>query len=154
MVADGILGSELPVRIGLLSNTPYAHESVVNEAYGRIVSRYGGALITTSDIPKNVDNIHYPATSLITLGQRFATSYINADYPILASTKTVYIPAYDSNNACNGMVLTNIDGFGSESEITGIKYSDWELNGKTFAEINSEVESGYFVPTKTANNIW
>jgi len=152
MVADGILDSELPVRIGLLSNTPYAHEAVVNEAYGRIVTRYGGALITTSDIPKNGDNIHYPSTSLITLGQRFATSYINSNYPIVTSSKKIYIPSYDSNNACNGMALTNIDGFGSESLIDGLLITGLEVDA-TFDEIQALENNDTIEITKDTNTV-
>jgi len=152
MVSDGILGSELPVRIGLLSNTPYAHEAVVNEAYGRIVTRYGGALIATSDIPKNGDNVHYPAESLITLGQRFAISYISSNYPVLSTSKKVYIPSYDSNNACNGMVLTNIDGFGSESLIDGLLVTGLETDAN-FDEIHALENSDTIEITKDTNTV-
>lgn len=158
MVTDGILGSELPVVIGKLSNTPYSYEAVVNDAYDRIVANYGGAVIETSDIPKNVDNIHYPATSLITLGKRFAANFIAQNYTVLTSSKIIYIPSYDVTTACNGKVLTNISGFGSESVVVIPTNADIQAAGLTagensYADLDLLTQTNELRITKTANNI-
>lgn len=109
-----------------LGNFPY--RDIVRTAQENVASVLPNiTLINVDDLELKLDGVHLNYESLLELGKR-----IYKEYEVYN-----YISLIDFDNLTNKNMYPPGGFNGSENTVLGIKYSDWELNEKTFDEVKA-----------------